>query len=145
MGIDHIIKDIHELGNHQHFTEIEFIGFTLCLKCKYKELDVFIKFSNYYPLFPPSYVKINNSHIFNNNIFNYNTSNNEMIKKYYQINNLKEESILHHWNSNLKIKDIIHEFELYKMIVASSYVFHHFEKNNILNEDILKYISSFIK
>ena len=145
MGINHIIKNIQKLQNHEHFTEIEFIGFTLCLKCKYKELDVLIKFSEYYPLFPPSYVKINNSHIFNNNIFNYNTRNNEMIKKYYQINNLEEESILHKWKSNLKIIDIIHEFELFKMIVASSYLFYYCEKNNKLNEDILKYISSFIK
>ena len=145
MGIDHIIKDIHELGNNQHFTEIEFIGFTLCLRCKYKELNVILNLPEFYPLVPPRNIRFNNCDIFDNNIFNYNTRNNEMIKKYYQINNLEEESILHKWKSNLKIIDIIHEFELFKMIVASSYLFYYCEKNNKLNDDLLKYISSFIK
>ena len=143
MGIKLIINDIQELYNYEHFTEVEFIGFTLCLKCKYKELNVFMRLPEFYPLLPPSNIKINNSNILDN--ISYNTGNNEMIEKYFKINNLKEESILNNWKSNLKIIDIIHEFELYKLIVASSYVFHHFEKNNILNNDILKYISLYIK
>ena len=144
MGIKLIIKDIQELKNNQNISEIEFIGFTSCLIFKYKDLTVLMKLSQFYPLFPPSNIRINNSIIFDN-IHKYNTRNNEMIKKYYQINNLTQESILNHWKSNYTILNIFEEYELFIFIMNSSYVFHHFEKNNILNEDILKYISSFIK
>ena len=146
-------SEINELEKSDNIKKVGYISMVRFFYVDYNSNDKLINISmnlpNFYPSSTPTNIIINHHYVIDYELkfYRFLKGNQHIIKKYFKIDNLSDESILNprKWRTKFKIIDIIHEFELFKSIASSSILFYYFENKNLLNEDILYIISSYIK
>lgn len=146
-------NEINELEKGDNIKKVGYISMVRFFYVDYdsnnKLINISMNLPNFYPFNTPTNIIINHRYRIDYELqfYRFLKGNQHIIKKYFKIDNLSDESILNprKWRTKFKIIDIIHEFELFKSIASSSILFYYFENKNLLNEDILYIISSYIK
>lgn len=133
-----------EIKNSNELIDVEFDDITRKLSFVHSKNYDYISFHIplNYPFYPPKNFKINYK-----NVVYHKMGNSAMIYKYFKIDCICCYTVLcaDNWNPSITIIKVLKEYELLKTIINASVLFYYIEKKNILNNDVLKVISSFIK
>lgn len=144
---------IEELEKYKNIEKVVYIPMvrlvSVDFKFNNKKYNLSMNLPNLYPSSPAKNIYLNHRFRvdFELKFYRFLKGNQNVIKKYFEIENLSETSILHpiNWKSKFKFIDIVHEFELFQNIVSCSILFHYLDNKRLLNDDVLRNVASYIK